>query len=165
MNIYDYFESADIANHCKDIKREFNALERAAIISRSHKTIPQKIDAWTWLLNTTYDKPLSGNPKKKKMLHASLIETIEYYRNGIDAFLTHGENEVYCTDDDGIFISIDDFVHWCDENDEFEKLDPPVDKIGQDWNPPTRYYTFKKIQLTERHRLNNNLITKAIVSS
>lgn len=41
MNIYDYFKSADVAEHCKSIGHRFNTIEMSWIIDQSDKTINQ----------------------------------------------------------------------------------------------------------------------------
>ena len=45
MNIYDYFKSADVAEHCKSIGHRFNTVEIAWIIDQSDKTINQRCKA------------------------------------------------------------------------------------------------------------------------
>ena len=54
MNIYDYFKSADVAEHCKSIGHRFNTIEMAWIIDKSDKTINQRCKAlvvWERLLS------------------------------------------------------------------------------------------------------------------
>ena len=42
MNIYDYFHSNDIAEHCKKIGHVFSPLDMAVIIEKSDKPIRKK---------------------------------------------------------------------------------------------------------------------------
>lgn len=62
MNIYEFFDSADIAEYCRKINHKFTAIETAYIIWSSHaKTIAQKHIAWQEIINTTPDEQLPVN--------------------------------------------------------------------------------------------------------
>ncbi|MBQ8837518.1 MAG: hypothetical protein IJ002_08470 [Clostridia bacterium] len=62
MNIYDFFDSADIAEHCRKLDYKFTATETAYIIWSSHThTIKQKHSAWQEIIDTMADESLPSN--------------------------------------------------------------------------------------------------------
>lgn len=57
MDIYEYFNSQDVAEHCKKLDRRFTGREMAYLIWQSnHHTLYQKIAAWTGLVQTMPDE-------------------------------------------------------------------------------------------------------------
>ena len=57
MDIYEYFNSKDVAEHCKSLGRSFTGREMAYLIWQSnHHTLHQKIAAWTELIQTMPDE-------------------------------------------------------------------------------------------------------------
>ena len=59
MNIYDFFNSRDIAEHCRKIEYRFTAVELAYIIQHSnHHTLGQKHEAWQEILDSFPDEGL-----------------------------------------------------------------------------------------------------------
>ena len=63
MNIYEYFNSQDIAEYCQKLGHSFTGREQAYMIWQSnHHTLAQKIAAWEELLRTVPDETLEdGN--------------------------------------------------------------------------------------------------------
>ena len=55
MNIYEFFNSKDIANHLAKINYQFTPLEMAFIIYQSNKPFAEKEEAWSELIATTPD--------------------------------------------------------------------------------------------------------------
>lgn len=57
MDIYEYFNSRDVAEHCKKLGRSFTGREVAYLIWQSnHHTLHQKIAAWMELIQTMPDE-------------------------------------------------------------------------------------------------------------
>lgn len=87
MNIYEFFNSKDIAAHCKNIGHKFTALEMAYIISRSeYHTLEQKHNAWQYLIDHYPDEYLPEGKwldddgemvRKERSLHKFLQHYIE----------------------------------------------------------------------------------------
>ena len=58
MNIYDFFNSRDIAAHCQKIGHKFTATEMAYIVWHSnHHTLADKHTAWQEIIDTMPDEP------------------------------------------------------------------------------------------------------------
>ena len=80
MNIYDFFDSRDIAEYCKSIDYKPSALESAFVIwhSRFH-TIKQKHNAWQEIINTYPDEKINTGHSwlDKKGLHAFLRQYMQ----------------------------------------------------------------------------------------
>lgn len=73
MNIYEFFNSQDIANHLKDINYQFTPLEMAFVIYHSsHKTFAEKEQAWNELIETTPDCAM------RKMYTGFKSERVDY---------------------------------------------------------------------------------------
>lgn len=57
MNIYEYFNSTDIAEHCKKLEYSFTGWDMALLISQSnHHTLQEKAQAWQEIINTMPDE-------------------------------------------------------------------------------------------------------------
>ena len=57
MDIYEYFNSRDVAEHCKKLDHSFTSREMAYLIWQSnHHTLHHKIAAWIKLIQTTPDE-------------------------------------------------------------------------------------------------------------
>lgn len=57
MDIYEYFNSQDVAKHCKELGRNFTGREMAYLIWQSnHHTLHQKILAWKEIIRTMPDE-------------------------------------------------------------------------------------------------------------
>lgn len=105
MNIYDFFNSRDIAKHCRDIDHKFTALEMAYIISRSeYRTLEQKHQAWQYLIDHYHDEELpegkwlddSGAPvRKERSLHKFLQHYMEIERQCLADFPKMQNGYVY----------------------------------------------------------------------
>ena len=59
MNIYDFFNSRDVAEHCKNIGHKFTAMEIAFLVWQSNEhTLAEKHTAWQKIIDTMPDEPL-----------------------------------------------------------------------------------------------------------
>lgn len=57
MNIYEYFNSRDIAEHCRSINYKFSAIETSYIVWYSnHHTLEEKHKAWQEIIDTMPDE-------------------------------------------------------------------------------------------------------------
>lgn len=57
MDIYEYFNSRDVAEHCKTLGRSFTGREMAYLIWQSNRhTLHHKIAAWIELIQTIPDE-------------------------------------------------------------------------------------------------------------
>jgi hypothetical protein len=79
MNIYDFFHSPDIAEHCRKIEHVFKPLDMAIIVAISDKPIKEKLAAYKAIITEYPDIPIheSLNFKAKPSLHEYLRELIE----------------------------------------------------------------------------------------
>ena len=61
FDIYNFFNSRDVAEHCKNIGQIFTAAEAAYIVWRSnHNTLADKHKAWQEIINIMSDMELIG---------------------------------------------------------------------------------------------------------
>lgn len=118
MDIYDFFNSKDVAAHCKSIGHTFNAAESAVMISQSvSRTLVEKHVAYREIVAECPDIeiPEGLNHGHIESFHAVLKEIIAYEERERDAFLLREPGAVYqatfCYSDDrrsyegGIFTS------------------------------------------------------------
>ena len=62
MNIYKYFNSRDIAEHCKKLGHSFSGWDMALLISQSnHHTLQEKAQAWQEIIDTMPDEYDNGD--------------------------------------------------------------------------------------------------------
>jgi hypothetical protein len=85
MNIYEYINSRDIAEHCRSINHQFTPIEMAVLINSSRKTVTEKHDAYTWIIENTPDCQVPKRPMCN--YHASLHEFLQQ--------LMRVENKIY----------------------------------------------------------------------
>ena len=91
MNIYEYFNSRDVAEHCKKLGRCFSGREMAYLIWQSnHHSLAQKIAAWEELICTMPDEELEGGG-----LHHFLRSYITRLQQFISEFQADTEDYVY----------------------------------------------------------------------
>lgn len=116
FDIYNFFNSRDIAEHCKKINHEFTAIEMAYIIWRSqYKTIDEKHKAWQHLIDHFPDETLPEGSwqRKERSLHRFLMHWIEIDCAYIENFSKSHEKYIYnysvlrigddCYDSDDVF--------------------------------------------------------------
>lgn len=82
MDIYEYFNSRDVAEHCKTLGRSFTGREMAYLIWQSnHHTLHHKIDAWKKMIRTMPDE------EHKDFEEAGCCGLHEFLRKFIDRLL------------------------------------------------------------------------------
>lgn len=87
FNIYEYFNSKDIADHCESIGHKFTALEMAYVVWLSqYRTLKQKHKAWQYLIDHYPDELLPESKwlddkeepvRKERSLHKFLQHLID----------------------------------------------------------------------------------------
>ena len=101
MDIYEYFESKDIAQYCFAAGVTFTPVEMAAIVYRSDKTVAQKHQAYMQIINEYPDMPLPAISEEdffieeKPSLHEFLRTIIADENYAIEDFITPKENYFY----------------------------------------------------------------------
>lgn len=95
MNIYEYFNSRDIAEHCKSIGYTFTSIEIAYLVWHSnHHTLEDKHRAWQEIIETMPDEPFRPNwDFGEHTLHSFLRTYMRLQNDFIRAF--SAENYVY----------------------------------------------------------------------
>jgi len=138
MNIYDYFSSSDIANHCKGIGHVFNSLEMAVIIDISDRTIEEKYIAWREITTDYPDMPIpesDGFREEKESLHEYLKEYMAHTDKQISDFLIQRNDEIYSfyryretgiydrdyDEDDGLYTTFEKVLEKLQEQQKWEK--------------------------------------------
>ena len=89
MNIYDFFISQDIADHCQSIGHTFNPVEMAVIIYKSHRPETEKQAAFHELIEDYPDMLFhkSVDFPVRTSLHDYLRALIDYRKENIAAFM------------------------------------------------------------------------------
>lgn len=97
MNIYDYFNSRDIAAHCKSINHNFSGLEMAYIVWHSeYHTMAQKHSAWQEIIDSIPDEKLpKGSWVDDEMLHPFLKRYIKMEQDFLKNFPTSSDGVVF----------------------------------------------------------------------
>lgn len=76
MDVFDFINSRDVAQHLRDLGYKFSLLEKCFVISRSYKaTIKQKQMALKQILATEQDQPVPARRWTKQL--PSLFEQIQ----------------------------------------------------------------------------------------
>ena len=92
MDIYEYFNSQDVAEHCKKLSHSFTGRELAYMIWQSnHHTLVQKVAAWEELIRTMPDEKLEDGDS----LHYFLGRYIARLQQFISEFQANTEDCVY----------------------------------------------------------------------
>ena len=61
MDIYRFIRSADVANHCRKLNKEWNTCEMAIIIYRSKQSKENRNKVWQELIDNYPDMPATPN--------------------------------------------------------------------------------------------------------
>ena len=91
MDIYSFFNSSDVANHCQSIGHTFNALECAIMINKSKtRSLAEKHAAYRALIAEYPDieTPRDTDERPVKSFRESLSIIIEYQEKLLERFLT-----------------------------------------------------------------------------
>jgi len=99
VNIYDFFDSPDIAAHCQSIGHEFSPLDMAVIIDRSSKPVKEKYAAYRAIIDDYPDMSIheSLNFDARDSLHDYLRELIAWEEDLIDDYYSTEEDALYRT--------------------------------------------------------------------
>lgn len=98
MNIYDFFNSPDVAEHCQNIGHSFNALESAVMISQSNKrTLTEKHAAYRTIIAEYPDLGLikALNHGHIKSFHQALRDVIADEEQILEKLLLPEPGAVY----------------------------------------------------------------------
>ena len=97
MNIYDYFNSRDIAEHCRNIKYKFTATETAYLVWHSnHHTLADKHHAWQEIIETLPDETFRSNwDFDHHTLHSFLQTYMRLQNEFVKDFCTTKEAYIY----------------------------------------------------------------------
>jgi len=90
MNIYEFLNSRDIAEHCRNICHTWTPFEMAVIIGRSHRTMAEKHAAWRELIADYPDMPTlnTAHYPSYESLHKKLEEYIGFEERMLEIFKT-----------------------------------------------------------------------------
>ena len=108
MDIYNYLNSKDVAEHCRKINHQFNAIGTAFIINACrHITLEEKLRLFQEIIDTMPDEKLSEKASRLKMYMEqdqgiktdSFHEALSYYiaamQRNLNVFLTAEPDTVY----------------------------------------------------------------------
>ena len=97
MNIYDFFRSQDIVEHCKKTEHVFSPLDMAVIVEISDKPMKDKHVAWREIISDYPDMPIheSLHVGARDSLHDYLQELIAWEERCVERFYAVGDNVVY----------------------------------------------------------------------
>ena len=98
MNIYDFFNSPDVAEYCQSIGHTFNAIESAVMVSQSNtRTLAEKHAAYRAIIAEYPDMeiPPAFNHEHIVSVNKTLGEIIAHEENQLEKFLLPESNAVY----------------------------------------------------------------------
>lgn len=98
MDIYEFFNSRDIAEHCREIGHTFTAKETAYLVWHSnHHTLADKHTAWQEIIDTMADEPLKSKwaDEKDHTLHSLLFTYMRLQNEFIVDLSTSKEGYIY----------------------------------------------------------------------
>ncbi len=97
MDIYDYFNSTDVAEHLMEVGYDLNAMEAAYIVELCESaTLDEKVVAWQGVIETMSDCPMAKHPDFEDCdsVHNFLRERIDLQGRMLDLF-GHDEGCVF----------------------------------------------------------------------
>lgn len=97
MDIYSFFESPDIVEHCKKLNHEFNSLEMAVIIAKSNRTLKEKHTAWKTIIAEYPDMSIhkTSHIKAQESLHKYIQASIDQDERMKEVFYATDTNIAY----------------------------------------------------------------------
>jgi hypothetical protein len=98
MNIYDFFNSPDVAEYCKSINHKFNAVESAVMIDNSTtRTLEEKLNAYRTIIADYPDMevPKGNNHVHLESFHMALGEVITFNEKFIEKYFATEQNTVF----------------------------------------------------------------------
>lgn len=100
MDIYEFFNSKDIAEYCRSIDHKFSAIETAYIVWYSdHHTLSEKHNAWQEIIDTLPDEKFHPHwDLENYTLHSFLREYMRLQNRYIEDFFQTQAGYVYVYD-------------------------------------------------------------------
>jgi hypothetical protein len=98
MNIYDFFNSPDVAKHCQSIGHKFNAVEAAVMVSQSAShTLAEKHKVYRAIIAEYPDMelPRGNNHEYHESFHKALGELIACEERMLEQFMKTEQDTVY----------------------------------------------------------------------
>ena len=98
MDIYSFFNSADVAEHCRSIGHKFDAIETAVMISKSNtKSLQEKLSAYRTIIEDYPDMeiPDACHHKGVKSFHQALGSVIAHQERILKKYLTPEPGMIY----------------------------------------------------------------------
>lgn len=96
MNIYNFFNSGDVAEYCRNMKHVFTAKEKAFLIWNSnHHTLTEKHKAWQKIIDTMPDEFLPENYWINTSLHDFLHSIMKLQNEFIQDFISAKSGYIY----------------------------------------------------------------------
>lgn len=97
MDIYNYINSRDVAQHCREINKVWTPFEMAVLISQSNRPISEKHTAWCELMNEYPDMPTKENHmyNSYESFHEKLLKLIDYENQTLALFMKSEPGAVY----------------------------------------------------------------------
>lgn len=97
MDIYNYINSRDVAQHCREINKVWTPFEMAVLISRSNRPISEKHSAWWELMNEYQDMPTPASFlfESYESFHEKLVKLIDYEEQTLALFRKSEPGAVY----------------------------------------------------------------------
>lgn len=100
MDIYNFLNSRDIAEHCRRIQKTWTPLEMALIINHSKRSVLDKHGAWRELISDYPDMtvppiPECGISSGFESLHTIILTQIDYEERILRSFMEQTPGAVY----------------------------------------------------------------------
>ena len=98
MDIYSFFNSADVVEHCKSIGHEFDALEAAVMVSKSNtRSLEEKLSAYRAIIAEYQDMeiPYACHHESVGSFHEALGSVIAYNERVLEKYLMPEPGMIY----------------------------------------------------------------------
>ena len=104
IDIYNFINSPDVADYCREIGKVWTPFEMAVIIGRNTRhSMEEKHEAWRELIADYPDMPTPATPgyPRFESLHQKLAEVISYEERALALFLSPEAGTFYTNDTKG----------------------------------------------------------------
>ena len=130
MDIYSFLNSRDVAAHCREINKVWNAFEMAVIIARSSCPMADKHAAWRELIADSPDMATLANMHYKSYdsLHRKLTELVDYEERALELIKNPVPGAVYMYS-----ISLNDERNYNETNYIFSTYETALTKARDSW--------------------------------
>ena len=161
MEIYNFLNSIDIAEYCRSIQYQFNAMEAAFIVFNSDTlTIEKRHAAYTEIIDTMPDMNFCGRKKESLSLHQVLKDYMKIEDRLQELFYAETEKTVYQY---SCLVSYDRCDEWFEEKTLYDTCSAVLTAIQSENSSRDPEDKVKRYGITKK-RLNSGQFIRAMAT-